>query len=293
MIKAKIIKDSVSHHTGKRITTFELEFHRFILAEFNTHRALARNSASSRAIPLEKFIENITTNPAIPVWWGKNQSGMQAKEELPVSDQTKACEIWLEARDAAIQFARQLGELGLHKQIVNRLLEPWTVTKVIATATDWDNFFFLRNHPDAQPEIHLLADLMVQEYLESKPQILSEGEWHLPYVDSVLEQEELKYFSDGQEVDLETAKKISGSMCAQVSFRKSDTSIEKACNIYDRLVGSVPKHSSPFEHQATPAPYSDEISGNLRGWIQLRKLMKDDVCEDYFGACSQTSASPS
>jgi hypothetical protein len=209
---------------------------------------------------------------------------MQAVEELNDEQSRAALEIWLQARDSAIGYAQKLGELGVHKQIVNRILEPWMVTKVVATATDWDNFFFLRNHKDAQPEIQELARKMLAEYKEITPKLLLEGEWHLPYIHTSIENGIISYSSDGELLDLETAKKVSGSMCAQVSYRKSDTSIEKACAIYDRLVGSVPKHSSPFEHQATPASKADFISGNLRGWIQLRQTFSDHVCTDYFSA---------
>lgn len=300
MITAKIIADSVSP-VGKRITTFELEFPRFILAEFNTHRMLSRNSASSRAIPINKVIEGIQQNPAMPVWWGKNQPGMQAKEELDDTDsklyvpgfsatregifydkktwtdrEYAKC-LWLDARDSAISYAKRLSDLGLHKQIVNRILEPWVTTKVVATATDWDNFFFLRNHEDAQPEIHVLAEIMVDLYYKNTPQLLNYGEWHLPYVDY----QDGLYFSGGELISLEDGKKVSASLCAQTSYRKSDESVSKACNVYERLVGSSPKHSSPFEHQATPLEDSNAVSGNLRGWRQLRKDISEETCVNY------------
>lgn len=297
MITAKIIADSVSP-VGKRITTFELEFPKFLVAEFNTHRMISRNSASSRAIPINKVIEGIQKNPVIPVWWGKNQSGMQAKEELDdaekkhnfvalnsrgkfdivkISDREHAKNLWLQARDSAIEYANRLSDLGLHKQIVNRILEPWVVTKVVATATDWDNFFFLRNHEDAQPEIHVLAEIMVNLYYGNTPQLLNYGEWHLPYVDY----QDGLYFSGGELISLEDGKKVSASLCAQTSYRKADESVSKACNVYERLVGSSPKHSSPFEHQATPLEDSNAVSGNLRGWRQLRKDISEETCTNY------------
>lgn len=314
MISARIIADSISP-AGKRITTFEIEFPRFVLAEFNTHRMLSRNSASSRAIPIEKVIENIQNNPAIPVWWGKNQSGMQAKEELdneePIWEYPhyeegyetgystegptalgRAKEIWLEARDAAINFARQLSELGLHKQIVNRILEPWVMTKVITTATDWDNFFHLRNHPDAQPEIHELARLMWETYKANTPSLLMAGEWHLPYIETRVIRHVARYFSNGEELSLEHAQKVSASLCAQVSYRKADESLDKALLVYDRLVTSTPVHASPFEHQATPLEDPKEISGNFRGWQQFRQLIPNNNCEKYFLADSPSFESP-
>ncbi len=280
MIGAKIIADSISK-AGKRITTFELEFPRFVLAEFNTHRALSRNSASSRAIPISKVIEGISLNPAMPVFWGQNQAGMQAAEEL--SDKYEdtvsyysnlntprqlAKIIWLEARDSAIEFARRLSDLGLHKQIVNRILEPWVVTKVVATATEWDNFFYLRNHKDAQPEIHELARQMWEVYKTASPKLLDYDEWHLPYIED-------------DSLELEDALKLSASLCAQTSYRKSDDTLEKAYKIYDKLIESKPAHSSPLEHQARPLIDPTEKSGNLTGWHQYRQDIPDNVCLKY------------
>lgn len=295
MIKATIIADSVSEHTGQRITTYELEYPRFILAELNTHRLLSRNSASSRAIPIEKMIEQVISNTATPIHWGLNQSGMQAKEEQA---NTNACkEAWCNARDSAIHHAYQLKNLGLHKQIVNRVLEPFQMMKTLVTATSFDNFFNLRCHRDAQPEIKQLADLMYQAMQESTPEVLYAGEWHTPYVQHYRETNgTLIYGTDECSYDLDTAIKISCSCAAQVSYRKNDTSIEKALAIYDKLVNSEPVHASAFEHCATPIPLSAPeqpkglthvtvdkkiCSGNFTNWVQYRQLIKNHDCKEY------------
>lgn len=294
MIKATIIADSVSE-AGDRITTFELEYPRFILAEVNTHRLFSRNSASSRAIPIEKMIEMIENSPAVPSQWGKNQSGMQANSKFEKQSDIMTCEwLWREAAKSAVKSAKELQSKGLHKQIVNRVLEPFQTMKTIVTATEFDNFFWLRCHTDAQPEIHVLADLMYEEYTKNEPQMLKAGEWHLPYVSNV------------EEVGgLENAKKISASCCAQVSYRKTDDSLEKALKIYDMLVTMTPVHASPFEHIATPIDYegmgySPEEGGcwdaegvthinkdgnlwsnNLKGWVQYRQLISGNTCWDF------------
>ena len=78
MISVKVIADSISAHTKQRITTLELEYPRFIHAELMTHRVFSRNSSSSRAIPIQTMINHIKATTAIPIHWGKNQSGMQA-----------------------------------------------------------------------------------------------------------------------------------------------------------------------------------------------------------------------
>lgn len=271
MITSKIIADSICSN-NKRITTFELEYPRFIHSEFMTHRMVSKNAASSRAIPVETMIKQVIENPAMPVFWGKNQAGMAAVEELSAPDKFIAKNLWLDARHAAIESVRELIKLGVHKQIANRILEPWTNIKVIATATDWDNFFHLRRHPAAQPEIHALADTMWEAYSTNEPQFLYTGEYHLPY----LTNEDI----NAQE-SLDDCIKLSASMCAQVSYRKADQSIEKAKLIYDRLVSQTPVHASPFEHQATPALTRSERSGNFNGWIQYRQQLPNNVCKSY------------
>jgi thymidylate synthase ThyX len=329
MISAKIIADSISV-AGHRITTFELEYPRFIHAEFMTHRLFSRNAASSRAIPVKRAIELIQENTAMPIHWGKNQPGMSAKEECddlvvfnhveieyngntgsPAYEREEA---WNESRDRAIEIAKSFDEAGYHKQIVNRLLEPYSHIKVVCTSTEFDNFFYLRRHPDAQPEIQELANQMWSAYQNSIPYELSEGEWHVPYfrdgywAPSTSDNAYDDFAPDDAEkkgYSLEDAIAISASCCAQVSYRRLDDSLEKAKQIYQRLIESKPAHASPFEHQATPMDYilmgddcyhwegswmpgithadrfGDGWSGNFRGWIQNRQLIPDNVCVEY------------
>lgn len=300
-IKAKVIADSISS-AGIRLTTFEIEYPRFILAELNTHRLLSKNSASSRAIPVKTMHENILAAGASPVHWGKNQPGMSAKEELEGELLERAKFYWDGAKKAAIRFASQLAEMGVHKQVSNRLSEPFQVMKTVITGTEWSNFYYLRNHPDAQPEFQALAAAMYKAHLESKPKELDPGEWHLPYVWASRDIMGKLYYRDtyGTEISLEDAKVISASCCAQVSYRKNDDSLDKAKNIFDRLINSKPAHSSPVEHQATPMPLRYQYcepttqscwasgvthvdrkgeywSGNFKGWIQHRKLIPGEA----------------
>ncbi|HMI94653.1 MAG TPA: FAD-dependent thymidylate synthase, partial [Polyangiales bacterium] len=156
----------------------QVTFPRIVLAEVNTHRALSRNSASSRAIPVERMLRRVEDDPFIPIHWGKNQKGMQADEFLDATDQIAAEEEWLRARDAAVESVRELLALGLHKQIANRLLEPWLWHTAIISATDWSNFFALRCHKDAQPEIQQAALMMRAARNASTPVRKYLGEWH-------------------------------------------------------------------------------------------------------------------
>lgn len=298
MISAKVIQDSISE-AGIRITTMELLYPRFIHSEFMTHRMFSRNAASSRAIPIEKMIETIEKNPAQPIHWGKNQAGMQAKEELEEHKLWQAQQIWLAAAKDATQHSRNMANLGVHKQIANRITEPFQWMKVVVTATDWENFFWLRDHEHAQPEIAELAKKMKEAMDDSEPFLLYDGEWHVPYVDrnrvSGVIYYSVSYEFEGgfgiKSLLPEDAKKVSASCCAQVSYRKNDNSVEKAKTVFDRLINSEPVHASPVEHQATPMVdtsfFEDGVthayqkgglgSNNFRGWIQYRALIPNNV----------------
>lgn len=307
-INSKIILDSVSED-GVRITTWELEYPRFIHAELMTHRVFSRNAASSRAIPIEKTIEQVLTNPAKPEEWGYNQAGMQAKKVMTESYKIATANyLWSKVAKVAVIAAKALEAFGLHKQIVNRVLEPFVHIKVVVTSTEWNNWYHLRNHLDAQPEIRILAKQMFELKELSKPNLLMAGEWHLPYLSQpytedgvrVLENDAPPYNMLLESVGgLENAIKISSSCCAQVSYRTLDTSLDKAIKIYDRLVNMNPVHASPFEHQAKvmSSPKNEDYemfqnwedgvthvdrdnnlwSGNLRGWVQNRQLIPNHV----------------
>lgn len=300
-ITAKVVADSISHE-GTRMTTMEIEYPRFILAELNTHRMLSKNSASSRAIPVKAMHEQIKAAPAGPVYWGKNQPGMQAKTELTDNDLGDVKFMWQRAMQDALHWAWAMSDrVGLHKQIANRVTEPWMTMKTVISGTEWTNFWWLRAHADAQPEIHELAIKMRDAYTASTPQLLNPGEWHVPYVNtyrSIINNELLYSDNKGDDITAEEARIISASCCAQVSYRKNDDSFDKAKKIYQQLIESEPAHASPVEHQATPmdtatmcrfepetwepgvthvSANSDLWSGNLRGWIQHRKLIKNEA----------------
>ena len=296
-ITAKVICDSICKHSKIRITTLELEYPRFIHSEFMTHRVFSRNASSSRAIPVAKVIQAVIDNPAMPIHWGKNQSGMQAHEELDDSGKESVERLWIDARDCAVQLAKEMSEVGAHKQIVNRILEPFTHIKVIVTATDFANFFALRDHEDAQPEIRELARVMKAAMETSTPKSLGLGEWHLPYLDD----EDLANINNHMAESSITRHKpnkwdvcimacaVSAARCARVSYLTHDgerPTLQKDLELYRHLVNANPPHMSPCEHQASPNCYSkiDELDypitpithSNLRGWRQFRHLIKDE-----------------
>jgi thymidylate synthase ThyX len=333
MIKTEIIADSVNEK-GCRLTTFILEYPRFIHSEVMTHRVFSKNAASSRAIPFEKFVQQITDNPAMPEFWGKNQSGMQAVEELnndensyfvsdkkyedllpcldneniydgvyfytyKIGQKEHAKRLWLEARDQAINYARTLNNIGLHKQIVNRILEPWFHIRVILSGTEFGNFFALRAHKDAQPEFRVLAEKMLVEYNKSKPKLLKNGEWHIPFGDKIDDDrlnnllfvreyakklDDMNFsadFTSHYYAKQEAKKKIAVARCARVSYFNFDgkDDYEADIKLCDRLFGNIPMHLSPTEHVAQ-ATGSNGFIGNFRGFKQYRKFFNNENLND-------------
>lgn len=297
-VEAKIIADSINVN-GVRITTFELIYPRIIHSELMTHRMFSRNAASSRAIPVKSMIDLIEQNPAMPSHWGKNQPGMQASEELDELSKAAVKGLWLNACKDAVSHARVMADIGAHKQVINRITEPYQHMKVVLTATEYNNWYWLRDHADADPTIAELAAKMSVEHKQSVPQLLAEGQWHLPYVDCRKGFLRQVYFDEtGSSINLEQALMISSSCCAQVSYRKSDGSLEKAEVVFKRLIESKPCHASPTEHQAMCIDTSDFKScawkdlpdgithvdrdlnfwsGNLKDWVQHRQLLADNV----------------
>jgi len=268
MFKAEVIKDSISAFSSKRMTTFVVTFPRFILPEFNTHRATSKNGASSRAISLKTAIKKVKDNPFIPFYWGAAQSGMQADQELSVEKIEEAKKLWLEAMNSAIYYAEKLGDLGLHKQLASRLLEVFSYQTMIVSGTEWDNFFALRADRDAQPEFQKLAYMMLEAYNQSKPVIKCVGEWHIPFEDKMPEG-----ISDVEKI------KIACARCAAVSYNNHDGEIglDKGLSIYDRLLNSRLIHASPSEHIARVNGDLNP-SGNLTGgWKQYRKMLEKET----------------
>lgn len=270
---AKVILDSISPF-GIRLTTIEVTFHRFVLAEFNTHRVFSRNSASSRAIPFRKQMERVLTDPAVPVSFPREQKGMQGGDELVGDDLFDAQEEWLAARSSAVQHAMRLHDMGVHKSVVNRILEPFMWHTVIVTATDWHGFWNQRCSPLAQPEIRVAAEEMLHAYEESEPTPVGFDEWHTPYI------------QPGEEFDLSTRKKVSVARCARVSYLTHDgvRDASKDLELFDRLVQADPMHASPLEHVARPTQEGEYPLGNFTGWSQYRHAVEYQRAIEKSGA---------
>lgn len=270
--RASVICDSVGFH-GVRLTTLQLRYPRFIHAEFLTHRDKSRNSSSSRAIPVARLIQDVLDDTAMPIFWGKNEPGMQARAECEAL--IELCEngrkysrvaLWMKARDQMVRIARAYSAAGYHKQIVNRLLEPFAHINTVVSATNWDNFFTLRDHEDAQPEIRTLARMIREARDHSVPQTLAPGMWHVPYLTKA-----------DTERPVAEQLKISTARCARTSYLThdgKDSDPEKDIKLHDRLVGAEPLHASPAEHQASCLP-DDRRVRNFRGFQQYRVFLEE------------------
>lgn len=312
-ITAEIIADSINKQ-GNRLTSYIVTIPRIVLAEFNTHRMLSRNSASSRAIPFDTMLDKVMSSPFIPIKWQKDHSGMQGSEYLEGEDEEMADKRWLAARDSAVANAKILNKnVGITKQFCNRLLEPFLYHTIIVTASDWENFFALRAHPAAEIHIDNLAHKMLSEYNQSTPKLLNPGEWHIPFGDK-MDQEKIGKMVD-EKFEVQPASlnwhsdrcqdimvKIATARCARVSYLNYEGKDDYDADIklHDRL--SSMGHWSPFEHcakamnnseyhrhhlvQGDGDPFNKEgkeffgVSGNFKGFIQYRKTFKGENKKD-------------
>lgn len=310
MISAKVICDSVGPK-GNRLTTFELRYPKFIHGELMTHRVFSRNASSSRAIPTEKLIAEVRSEAdrAAPVFWGANQKGMQANAEL-IGDAYHAVRWqWSMAAKSSADWAEAMVARGAHKQIVNRVLEPFSHINVVVTATEYLNFFGLRLDKAAQPEMRFLANAMWEAYVDSAPHRCDpDVNWHLPY----FEPDDWAYLEAYHDTDEKMQKWMMGpgqyggsyakdlaiavsvARCARVSYKSFETgrrsTVAEDLELYERLLGAQPLHASPAEHQATPdlwrmnrlpAPgcwSTPHEHGNFVGWRQYRKMLIGESC---------------
>lgn len=292
-------------HGAPDLITLQCRYPRFVHAESKTHRImniddafyeflqeislmddenLSRNASSSRALPTQKLIMSAIEDPAMPVAWHYNEPGMQGTTLMSEEDASEARALWLEARDHAVTVARRMLALKPHKQVINRLLEPFTHITVVVTATEWSNFFALRRHPDADPTMRALAEAMWDAIQASTP--TEDGNWHLPYLQQSdwnwAWQQTLEGKSGEDGSQFHALAMISAARCARVSYLNHDGTapdIDKDLALAKRLLESG--HMSPFEHQgqaAEPAGaggwHYEHLQGNFVGWNQFRKFLE-------------------
>jgi hypothetical protein len=280
-ISATSILASKHAVTGDRLDTLLLRYPLVIHAELMTHRVFSRNAASARAIPVAKLIADVERDPFIPLVWTMNERGMQGREVLTGNALTSAKLFWHDAKREALTFAERLAETGAHKQIVNRLLHPFAHITVVVSSTDWTGFLAQRDHADAEPHMQMLAREIRAALDDAQLQVLSPGEWHMPFIDP-------KEFNPD---DMESMKRLSVARCASTSYKTVDDfdmSLERAQEIYDKLRSADPIHASPFEHVAQadeiwafgadcePRYSNPHQHRNFRGFRQLRAMIEDE-----------------
>ncbi len=323
-----IIADSISPN-GIRLTTWQLQYWRAIHSELMTHRVFSRNAGSSRARPSMTIIDSVSRHPWGPTHWGKNQAGMQAGEETmqPVRIPThlvSAFKVFAETvlryevelkepmilvaeREHAWHFcawlsgkmAEEFHKADYHKQIVNRITEPYNYIDVLVTATDFNNWYALRDHKDAEPHIRDLAAMMKEEISKREPIFLTHGKWHLPYIKEEDRSAAIEYLEKNADpLDhvtefevIELLKRASAARCARVSYKLFDNNnanFDADLKLFQQLMVNQPLHASPAEHQATPDGQYNNMGGgdeqwknrhehgNFRGWRQHRKQLANE-----------------
>ena len=270
-ISAKVIRDSISEYN--RITTIEISLPKILLAEFGTHRVFSRSFSSSRAIPTAKLLQQDYFEP---LFYGKSKQGMQA-DSSSIENVDEAQKIWYDAIQYNKNVSEKLTALGLHKQWANRPCDWFIMAKGIVTSTEWDNFFNLRIHPDAQPEMAELATKIKQTLVKSVPLNINYNQWHLPYISP----NEIYDYRNHE--DKYVLQKISAARCCRVSYLNHNgehPNIQEDLRLFEKLAGSNPKHYSPLEHIATPDSNTlftkkwkhPHLHGNFVGWQQFRKM---------------------
>lgn len=269
MIIVKILADSINTGNWKRITTFKVIMPRFILPQLSKHRILSINTESSRAVPIYTKIASILKNPVVPEFWGLNKKGMQSDSEISDSDIEKATFLWLKGIENAIETARELEKLKLHKEYTNRVIESYSHIACVITSTQWTNFLTLRLDSHAQYEIRNLALAIKNELINHQPRYIKPGDLHLPLVS---EKERYEFYDD-----IETLMALSSSRVATVSYNRSidvnNCDIKKDVQRYKHLRDNG--HWSAFEHAAIATP-DTFMFGNLIGWVSHRKFFSNE-----------------
>lgn len=319
------------------IYTVRLRYPRIIHGEIMTHRVFSRNARSSRAVPVKTMLNEVSNTPFVPWHWGKNQKGMQADEEcnalVPMQEYLRSPLVrnkpstielewvehpresaWLRSKTTAYKVAKAMMEAGYHKQIPNRLLEPFSWIDTLITSTEWDNFLWLREHEDAEPHLQDLAALVHQAIDNATALSLEPGQWHLPYI-GASDAHHASNWADwyggdsfNTHAQQEFLCKISAARCARISYKPfdGDASYERELERYDSLVTADRVHASPLEHQATPDRLVEEkyhyrptgvdvenkigferklqkfwscphLHGNFKGYIQFRKTIPNEA----------------
>lgn len=269
-IQARIEADSVNPH-GDRITSFVAKLGKPYIGELARHRSLSLNVASSRAVGVKRMLEQVRDRPALPPWWTLDQPGSMSGGEVASESTTNVADHFSrQGMTDAVHWAEQLVSGALARQHVNRYIEPWMIADFVATGTDdaWTSFFALRCSDAAQPEMQVLADLMLGLYLKNTPREKRWGDWHVAFDPS-----RVGGLNVGPAIPLKRLLTQSVSRSARVSFAMHDAddgqTHEQHAGRHDRLLASG--HFSCFEQQAQATPGRHR---NFSGWLPYRALVE-------------------
>lgn len=316
--RACVLADSISpptpqHPNGVRLISVAAEYPREVLAEFNTHTIMSKSTSSSRATPMEQMLKKIESDGHTPEFGG-NTRGMQAKDTWEGSQAEQARRIWEDAKADAVRHARRFMELGVHKQVGNRVVENYGWTRQVITSTQWANFFTLRTHDDAHPAFRRIARMMYVAISRSTPKKLGYGDWHLPFVNDADRGQIAEICGDGdwfpekaepiRKMFLEHGGRttadlfaciLSAVRCARTSYNRFDGTghgfTHGDWKTFGTLAlrddsGTNPVHASPTGHQGTPlhpaqqSAYPWKVS-NLAGWLQFRRLIPKECVHEF------------
>lgn len=302
-IYAEVIKHSSTEH-GKEIATVAVKYGLIVHSELLRHRMLSRGVKSNRAIPTKVIRQEVLNDPYVPVFLGLNKPGMVSTQEIKWKRIGKA--IFLSVRYPVVFAHWLLEKLGAHKEWTNRLLNPWQWVRETITFTEANNMYALRMHPAAQRDAQYVVECIKEAVDKSREcgnvDVLSNSEWHTPYVTSFRDTNgEFVYMdNDGSYLTPAEASVCSAARCARSSYDKHDggkATLEDDVKLFSSLMDDNPKHASPVEHQASPmskptvamhttvknALAEDGVthvdkegklwSGNFMGWIQHRQLI--------------------
>lgn len=257
--ECEIILDSIIQE--ERITCFRVTYPRIVHSEFMRHRFNSVTSASSRAVPLNRIIEQYFGY--IPDNWRKHQSGMQPLEgnNIFTDEEIKDYkDIYSYIMNVSEKMARLLHKdgKGLAKEQVNRLLEPYSyITHLVQTTRKgYEHFFNLRTDKNAQYEIRVIAEMMKKQYNTSIP---VKRKYHIPFYQSEIEND--------SNLDILKYLKVSSARCARTSYYNHEgkvPTIEEDIKLSDSLLKD--KHLSPFEFPVIDRIEAEEVFPDYKWW---------------------------
>jgi thymidylate synthase ThyX len=249
----------LSKYNGTKIATLEVKVPYHTWIHLLTHRAFSRNAQSSRGIPFTRLLERATYIPeSFPI----NKPGMSPENYIDKThpDYQTLCNLWIKARTLAIETANTMYLHEVHKEIINRVIQPYCYITGIITATDWDNFIELRTASSTQEDTRKVA-IRVREIINDM-QFMNQM-WHIPYVDTM-----------NEKMPINDSLLISAARCARVSYlnhNNEKNNHEKDMKLANQLL--TDKHMSPFEHQA--CGYKGKYY-NLSNWLSQRFIIESE-----------------